>query len=374
MKTKLLFLINDLGSGGAEKVLVNLVNHLDKRKYDITVRTVMNRGVNRQFLNPEVKYDSVFKIPFRGINYLYNLPKKFIYNKITKGDFDIIIVYLHGILTKIVSHAPSTQKTINYLHFDMERTNFLKTFPNHEKMISTMKSYNAIVAVSKSVKTSFIKMTGIKENLHVIYNTYDIKKIQQLAQEDIKDYELDKKAIKICGIGSLNKRKAFDRTIRSLGKIKKENPNLNFQFFILGQGEELSLLKELIKKFNLENQVFLCGYQTNPYKFLKNSNLFVSSSIGEGFATVVVESVILGTPVLTTRTSGMEEILGSNNEYGIVVENDEQSLHEKLRFLLNNPNQINVYKEKIKKRKSFFSMEKSVSDVENLIDKVLAHD
>src|SRR5699024_9284673 len=110
-KKNILFLMNDLGSGGAEKVLVNLVNHIDKTKYNITLRTLMDFGKNKEYVSNNVTYETVIKKKFRGAKYLYLLPKKYIYNKVASGDFDVIIVYLHGVLTKIVSHAPSSQKT-----------------------------------------------------------------------------------------------------------------------------------------------------------------------------------------------------------------------------------------------------------------------
>ena len=106
-KKNILFLINDLGSGGAEKVLVNLVNNMNKDKYNITLRTIIDQGDNKKYLANTVTYESIFRKGFRGIKYLHLLPKKYIYNKVAYGKFDVIVVYLHGVLTKIVANAPS---------------------------------------------------------------------------------------------------------------------------------------------------------------------------------------------------------------------------------------------------------------------------
>ena len=65
---KILFLIHDLGHGGAEKVLVNLVNHMDKEKFDITVMTLFDEGVNKQFLAPHIKYKTCFK---KSLSHIY---------------------------------------------------------------------------------------------------------------------------------------------------------------------------------------------------------------------------------------------------------------------------------------------------------------
>ena len=68
---KVLFLINSLAGGGAERVLVNLANELSNRSYEVTVRTLADVGENKEFLSDNVKYDSIYKNKFRGLNYLY---------------------------------------------------------------------------------------------------------------------------------------------------------------------------------------------------------------------------------------------------------------------------------------------------------------
>src|SRR5690606_34829392 len=147
--------------------------------YEITLRTLFDQGENKAYLSEHINYEYVFKNSFKGINYLHLLPKKWVYNKIAYGDFDVIIVYLHGVLTKIVSHAPKGQKTIAYLHANMENSPFIKSFKSKEKLQECLKTYDAIVSVSQSVEDSFKKVSGITEKLHVIYNTFDVDGIRE---------------------------------------------------------------------------------------------------------------------------------------------------------------------------------------------------
>ena len=362
----ILFLINNLGSGGAEKVLVNLVNHMNKEKYNITVRTLVDKGENRKFLSNDITYESIYKKGFKGINYLHLLPQKYIYNKIARGKYDVIVVYLHGVLTKIIANAPSSQKTIAYLHANMQNSPFIKSFKSRSKLQSCFKTYDAIVSVSKSVENSFKEVSGIQERLHVIYNTFDIEDIRIKADENIEENFYSNKSIKLCTVGTLNKVKGFDRLIQILDRIKMDGND--FILNIIGEGPGRTLLEQLIEKYNLQKNIFLLGFKSNPYKYISKSDLFVSASHTEGFSSVVVESVILGVPVITTKTSGMTEILGENDEFGLVVENNEEALYMGLKRLIQNADLLNEYRQKVQIRSSYFSTQKTVKEVEKLID------
>lgn len=79
---------------------------------------------------------------------------------------------------------------------------------------------------------------------------------------------------------------------------------------------------------NLTDTFTFLGYRDNPYKYVKKADLYVCSSRREGFSTAVTEALIVGTPVVSTNCSGAYELLGKNNEYGIVTENNEDALYE----------------------------------------------
>ncbi|MBB6681531.1 glycosyltransferase [Aequorivita sp. 609] len=368
-KKNVLFLINNLGGGGAEKVLVNLVNNLDKNKYYVTLRTLIDHGENKEDLNRTIIYESIFKKGFKGINFLHLLPKTYIYNKIAYGQFDVIIVYLHGVLTKIVANAPSSQKTIAYLHSNMEHSPFIKSFKSKKKLQSCFNSYNAIVSVSKSVEESFKNVSGIDNNLHLIYNTFDVQGIKDKSLENIEDGSKLIGEIKLCSVGKLNKVKGYQRLLKVVKRLVAED--IHITLTIVGEGRERRTLEDFITRSQLQNYVKLVGFQLNPYKYIADSDLFVCSSFSEGFSSVVVESIILGVPVLSTDCAGMHEILGKNNEYGMIVENDEESLYRGLKDIVLDSELLQQYKRKAEKRASFFSTEKAVLDVENLIDKLI---
>ena len=109
------------------------------------------------------------------------------------------------------------------------------------------------------------------------------------------------------------------------------------------------------------------GYQTNPYKYVSKCDLFVCASFAEGFSTAATESLIMGTPVCTVEVSGMKEMLGENNEYGLVVPNDGDSLYQGIKRFLDEPKLLDYYKSQTRIRGKDFSTERTVSAVEKML-------
>ena len=117
----------------------------------------------------------------------------------------------------------------------------------------------------------------------------------------------------------------------------------------------------------MTDSVTFLGYQTNPYKYVAKCDLFVCASHSEGFSTAATEALIVGTPVVTTLVSGMKELLGKHNEWGIVTENDEESLYQGIKRVLDDPKLLAHYKEKAAQRGKMFSTENTVSAVEEML-------
>lgn len=129
-------------------------------------------------------------------------------------------------------------------------------------------------------------------------------------------------------------------------------------------------MKNYVKEKDMENCVTFLGYQTNPYKYVAKSDVFVCSSFSEGFSTAATEALIVGTPVCTVEVSGMKEMLGENNEYGIVTENDEEALYRGIKSLIESPELLAHYKKQAEIRGKDFSTEQTVRAVEEMLEKL----
>ena len=109
-RVKILFLIHDLGQGGAEKVLINLVNNMDQNRFDITITALFGGGVNEQLLSPRVKYNYIWKKAYPGNSRIMKLlsPKQ-LHNMCVKEVYDIEVSYLEGPSARIIAGCPNME-------------------------------------------------------------------------------------------------------------------------------------------------------------------------------------------------------------------------------------------------------------------------
>ncbi len=374
MRPKVLFLIHTLGAGGAEKVLINLVNNLDQTKYDITLMTVIDTGVFKNYIAEGIKYKSIFKIPKRkntgtekkdcsgSLHENYSRTKavlkkcyqffwrhancKLIYKCFIREKYDYEIAFLEGICAKIIA-ASNNKESIKYswIHVDImnERKSdlFFKGIEDERKVYN---SFDKVICVSDYVKASVEEKLLIdREKLLTIYNVIDSAEIERKADERI---ELDSPYFSFVSVGRLSPQKGYDRLLKVINRLKKEG--YNFKVFIIGEGPEKSSLTKYIEKNHLEKYVELLGFKKNPYPYMKKCDAFVCSSRAEGFSTVASEAIVVGKACVVTDCSGMKELFGENNEYGYIVENSEDGIYRGMLAFLENPQLVKYYSERAK--------------------------
>jgi glycosyltransferase involved in cell wall biosynthesis len=370
---KILFAIPTLGGGGAERVLVNLVNSLDNSKYEITVFALFDGGVNKQYLNSNIRYKSFFKKLFRGNIHLLKLfSSNLLYKLLIKDEFDIAISYLEGPTTRIISGCPFTRtKLINWVHIEIhDKKMLLQSYRSYSELIRSYKKFNRTVFVSMTAKIAFDKsFPDINTNKEVIYNTVDYSKIISIANETISDLEIDNDKINLVSVGRYTHQKGYERLLMIIKELADQKKNVHL--YLIGKGELEDEYIKIIKEQNLERYVTLVGYKTNPYKYVKSCDLFVCSSYSEGFSTAVTESLIVGTPVVTTLCSGMEELLGYNNEYGIITDNNSDALYEGIKSLVEDLDLLKKYREKATERGNQLCNENNAIKVEKLLDNLM---
>lgn len=363
---KLLFVINSLRSGGAEKVLVNLVNGLNPNKYDITLMVLFGDGVNKQFLNSNIKVIRLFKKAPLGFVHIARLfSASFLHNIFIREKFDIEISYLQGVCTRIVGGAPKKQKTVAWIH-NFDRPD--RIFRSQVEMLEICQRSSAVACVSKHTQEQVVEATEGKANALVVYNTHDVETILNNSSEAVPKMQKEKK-LKLITIGTLYDVKGFPRLLEALYKCHLER--FDFHMYFVGDGPQRKELEEIVAKYNMNEYVTFFGFNKNPYKYLAKSDLFICSSYTEGFSGTVSEATILGIPTLTTDCSGMKEILGANNEYGIVVENSDNGLLQGLRMIFNNPALLIQYRARVKERGEFFSPAKTLKKSEELFDNIM---
>lgn len=367
---KVLFAIPTLDLGGAERVLVNLVNNLDRKKYNITVFTIFDGGINRKNLKDDINYHFFFKKPFRGYSHLLKLfSPEILYKYMIKENYDVVISYLEGPMTRIISGCPRNNKTklLNWVHTEIhKKKDLVRFYRNFEELIVTYSRFDGTVFVSQTALNAFQQtFKEIKGPFLVKYNTIDTEMVIRQSKEEVKDVKFDSKTFNIISVGRFVELKGYIRLIEIIKLLI--NDKLNVHLYLIGSGELEEEYRKVISQNGLKENVTILGYKDNPYKYVRQCDLFVCSSYKEGYSSTVIESLLVGTPVITTLCSGMHELLG-NNEYGMITENSKEGLYKGIKRILTEIGLLDRLKQKAIERGKMFSTADTVKAVEEILD------
>lgn len=352
---KVLFLINTLNAGGAERILVDTVNSLDPRKYQITVQTVQDVGAHRKYLSSHIRYKSMIRTKnafvrgFLSRLILRLLGPGFVYRFFVKDDFDYEIAFLEGQPTRILSRSTNRRaRRYAWIHTDLNAyPDSVLCYGSEAAEKAAYQVYDKVICVSESVKAEFLKKYPLEEHrVQVVYNIIDDLAVCEAAKEPAV-LPAGRKPVLI-SVGRLVKQKGYDRLLRVHHRLIREG--LLHSLVLIGDGEQREALLDFVQQNGLSDTVSFLGYQSNPYPYICKADLFVCSSYAEGYSTVVSEAVLCGTPVLSTEVAGAREP-ADWPRCSVVVENSEEGLYEGLRTLLMEPEKLAALQDDLEIRK-----------------------
>lgn len=365
---RVLFLIHDLEGGGAEKVLVNLANHLDRTLFHVTVVALFGGGVNEKNLNASIRYKSIypFMIPANS-RWMKAFSPSRLHDEYVKEKYDIEVSFLEGPSARVISGCPEkAAKTVCWLHQTFHsRADLSFPFRSYKEAVRCYDRFHTLVFVSRDARDSFLEVCPVDpEKCIVLYNTNDTDRILAMAGQEPEDISFSRAHVNWCGVGKLEDNKKFDRMIR----IQKQliQSGLPAHLYILGEGSLRKKLESLSDSLGISDSVTFLGYRENPYQYMAQCDLFVCSSYSEGFSTAATEALILGLPVCTVEVSGMRELLGQEAEYGIITPNKEEALCKSVKELVSSPALLDYYRKKARERSGRFNIESTVKAVEDI--------
>lgn len=371
---KILFGITGLTIGGAERVLVDLVNKLSY-DYDITIFTLYAKGELEKELNENVKLKSLYNKPYKKLSKLGQkvlaplkvlLLKKSIYKKNIKNDYDVEIAFLEGPITRLFSVKNEKVRKIAWIHNDISLVFGQGVKSKIKKHLDekVYDKYNDLVFVSKDNLDKFNKTyTNLKigeEHKKVIYNYIDKERIIKKSNENI-DVAFDKNSINFVTVARLVYQKGIDRLIKVHQKLIEGG--YKHDFYIIGDGPEKEKLEKLIKENNVEETFHLLGQKENPYPYVRQSDYFCLLSRFEGYGMVLEEAKILEKNIIITDTAAREAVEGYSNKY--VLENTEEGIYNGLLKVLeeNMKNGKDKEKEEVKEQYDNSNIIKEVKEL-----------
>lgn len=329
---KLLFSAVTLDVGGIETALVTLLNYLaSQEKYDITLVLEHKEGLFLDELDERIEVleytASTNKIiPIRkAINLIKQLRFKAKYN----NKFDFSCSYAtYSRPASFVARTASKNSTLwvhgEYMEaFNNDREEYIKFFDR----IKTFKFKN-VIFVSNNAKNIFVKTyqkwaqcKNIQKK--VIHNLINYNDIIEKSKEEIQDAKKEE-VYTFLNVGRHTEHdKRLTRAIESAKKIKEDG--LKFRILFIGDGRETATYKEMVEKYNLQEEIIFLGRKKNPYPYFKIADSLLLTSQHEGFPVVYTEAMILGLPIITTDVSDSKQVI--DNKYGVVVEKNVESIY-----------------------------------------------
>lgn len=356
--SKILFVVDERKMGGVSNVLEKIVKSFPKQTFDILV--LHNNGdkldnidnVNLIYGTPffnvvdlplkeVIKSKKIVKI-IKKIYLIFLLKTGLIKNKIIKErkkmslkKYDIEISFKDGFGTYFVAYGNAAEK-IRWLHADYSNNDPGRKY--QKSYTKAIEQYDKIIAISQGVANNFNKKYHKESITDIIYNLID-KKLPKREKENNKVFNL-------VAVGRLNHIKGYDRLLNVINKLNKENLCDSVSLKIVGSGEMQESLQNLIKQYNLESIVKLLGASNKPWELIKDGDLFILCSKSEAFPLTVIESQLVGIPVLATEYSSAKEMI--TKEHGIIIKNNEEALYNELKKILLNKKIVKKLQDNIK--------------------------
>ena len=339
---KIVFGITSLGIGGAERVLVDIVNNL-QNEYDITIFTLYGKGAFEKELSKKVKlirlyensYEEMGEFKKKIIPIKVLIGGKSIYKKYIHGKFDAEIAFLEGPITRIFQFGKSNKKIV-WVHNDIAKV-FGDNFKAKMKLKMDKKiysKYDKIVFVSKDNENSFNRVySGIPnlgEKEEVIYNYIDKNRIIEKSKVEVGQEYIDKNIPSIITVARLVEQKAIDRLINVHKRLI--NDGIKHNIYVIGDGPEKENLKKQIKELKVEDTFKLMGKRENPYPYIKRADYFALLSKFEGYGMVIDEAKILNKKIIITDTAAKEAVKGYSKK--LILQNTEDAIYEGLKQVI----------------------------------------
>ncbi len=372
MKKKIIFVIESLASGGAEKSLVTLLNLIDYSKYEVDLQLFSYGGDFQEMLPesvnllPQLEYFSVVnnnlfknfyinpKICIKRMKYsvmirtkkLDNPQKAVLFWKathacfhISEKEYDVAIAYAQGTPTFYVADCIKAPKKIAWVN-----VSFTPEGKWRKYISDYYQRFDIINCVSISAKKIFEeRFPEHRKKTVMIYDINDygmILKLSKLTSDVEKDMNFS--GLKLLTVGRLSGQKGYDLALDA-AKILK-NKGISFRWYALGRGPLEQEMRVRIQEYDLDKEFVLLGVRSNPYPYFAKADIYVQTSKFEGFGLAIAEARMLNIPVVTTKFDAVYDQM-INEKNGLVVEMNAEAVADGIQRLINDPTLYQQIKE-----------------------------
>lgn len=249
------------------------------------------------------------------------------------------------------------------------------------RLIINAKNIIFFTIIDKIITSSYGLAEELKRYYYVspkkcvcIYNGVNIKEILAKSHEKPNDTIINRatrnslasQTIKLFSIGRLQEQKDYTTLLKAFRVISSKIPKTTL--FIMGVGPDYKKLIALAKKLNINNELIFLNVTSNPFFYLKYADIYMQTSLYEGFGYALVEAMALGKPVISTNCPyGPKDIL-ENGKYGFLTKiGDHVEIADTTIKLISDKNLYTTYSKQSLKRAKYFDIEKTAKSYEKLL-------
>lgn len=361
MKKDLLFVIDSLHSGGAEKSLVSLLSTLDYNNFNVDLLLFNKSGLYIPLVPKQVNILEVpeyfeysgekkdkkrlsimiariknsisirnpyYKKKYHGAQITCKNILKTLDKQVKK--YDVAIAYSQGLPTYYVSEKVEADKKLCWINTDYKKAGYNPSFDR-----SYYEKYNYMIAVSEKNKEVLESVyPEFRDKIRVIYDIISDKLVTKMANEG-QGYTDKFDGIRILTIGRHVYLKGYDMAIEAAKLLKEDG--INFRWYSIGEGILTEELKQKVTENGLEDNFIFLGTYINPYPFIKNCDIYCQPSRFEGFGMAIAEAKILRKPVIATNFDIVYDQI-ENNINGLIVNMNSNDIYIAINSIISNKN------------------------------------
>jgi glycosyltransferase involved in cell wall biosynthesis len=360
-KLRILFVIDHLGGGGAERQFINLVNSINRQKFESHVFITEKKGDRFRELDEHVKFHGLTDSQRRRTLKAFGLLRKCLLDikpHIIQTWLDYS-TFLTALVVKTIRSRPrfvaSLRTSTKELYGYEVRFGRLKK----SMLIWAFKQADAVTTNSRFLMQQLRNYDV--EKVKVIYNGMNLDDFWKLlSREDLRNkLGLDPDTFYVIFVGSLVERKGLAYLIDAVRRIRRDNVRL----LILGDGE----LREKVERLAAEDKnIIFLGYKHNAVEYAKASDLLVLPSIYEGLPNVVLEAMAIGTPVIATNIYGISELIQDNVNGLLVPPRNVEEIVRAVTHMIDDPEASRQFATISRERVNFFTVQRMTGEYENL--------
>ena len=382
----ILFVINTLGYGGAERAMLDLFAALEPEKYKISLFVLTGQGelsrelpayvhlLNKNYRDVSVLTKEGRKLLmkrvlragigkggfFRRAFYLAKnirnmwksgkiLPDKLCWRILSDGapvlkrKYDLAVAYLEGGATYYVADHVNAKKKAAFVHIDYGKAGYTR-----ELDLDCYSKFDRIFAVSDEVREHFLEVyPEYERKVSVFHNMVNQERIRRMSDNG-KGFEDDFQGFRILTIGRLTQQKRYDIAIQAMALLK-EKCSVPVRWYVLGEGDLRESLEQQIKAAHLEKDFILLGVKSNPFPYYRECDLYVHATGFEGKSIAIQEAQTLGKPILATDCSGNREQIVQDVD-GRMCPLDPESISSEILWMIEHPERCRSYGEQAKSK------------------------